>query len=137
MNKPILLITNNTDIVKNLDLTFNIIGYMGGGTCSICLLPQIIRTIKKKRAKDISYLWQMLSLLGLVFLFSYGIYFMLLPVFIPISLELFLMNFLIALKYYYDNQYKKNKLKELNKEKEKEQEQEQEQEQDKSEIFEL
>ena len=53
----------------------------------ICLIPQIVKTVKEKSAKELSYVWQFISIFGLVLIFAYG----LLAVFIPILFELFLM----------------------------------------------
>ena len=107
--KPINLFTNDTEIVTTLDTTFEVMGYFGGGLLSACLIPQIIKIIKTQSGDDLSYTWQILSVIGLVLFLSYGIYFNLLPVYIPVSFELTLIIILIILKYYYEHN-KKNKI---------------------------
>ena len=124
MEKPRLLLTNKTIELTDLDIIFTINGYIGGGLLSLCLIPQLIKTIKTKSTKDISYIWQGLSMLGLSMIEAYGIYFLLYPVFIPILLEFILMLSLTVLKYVYDKKeiriniikkkIKLNKLNELN-----------------------
>lgn len=103
-----LLFNNNTiidvQIVNAFNIVFNVFGYLGGGLLSLCLFPQIIKTIRTKSANDISYLWQILSIVGLVFFELYGLYYLLLPVFVPVTLELLLMIILTCLKCYYDSQ---------------------------------
>lgn len=112
--KPVYIITNNTEVIEILDITFQIIGYTGGGLLSLCLIPQILKIIKTKSGNDLSYSWQFLSIIGLVLFLIYGIYFNLLPVYIPVSFELLLVSILTILKKYY---YEINKIKNIKKDK--------------------
>ena len=75
--------------------TNDIIGYTGGIVLSICLLPQIIQIYKTKHVEDISYLWQILYIIGVSLHLYYGIAYNLLPIFIPSIIELCLdFNFI-------------------------------------------
>ena len=81
--------------------TIDAVGYTGGIILSICLAPQIYKIIKTKEVENISYLWQILYLTGISFHLYYGIYYNLLPIFIPTIIELCLILFLIFLKIIY------------------------------------
>ena len=102
LRKPILSFTNNTQIIESADLTFEILGYVGGILMGICLIPQIIKTCREKSAKELSYVWQFISIFGLVLILVYGIHYGLLALFLPILFELLLMISLIVLKCYFD-----------------------------------
>jgi len=82
---------------KNIDS----IGYSGGIVLSICLIPQIYTIIKTKHVDNISYLWQILYIIGITLHLYYSIYYNLLPIFIPTIIELCLILFLFILKIYY------------------------------------
>ena len=85
------------DTNKNIDS----IGYGGGIVLSICLIPQIYTIIKTKYVDNISYLWQILYIIGIILHLYYSIYYNLLPIFIPTIIELGLMLFLFILKIIY------------------------------------
>ena len=82
------------------DLT-DTIGYSGGVILSICLLPQIYKIIKTKHVDNISYIWQILYIIGISLHLYYGIYYDLLPIYVPSIIELCLILFLFGLKVYY------------------------------------
>ena len=42
----------------------NNIGYIGGVVLSVCLIPQIYKVYKTKQVENISYLWQLLYIIG-------------------------------------------------------------------------
>jgi uncharacterized protein with PQ loop repeat len=42
------------------------IGYTGGGVLAICLIPQIGKIIITRSARDISYAWSVLYMVGAV-----------------------------------------------------------------------
>ena len=74
------------------------LGYSGGIILSICLLPQIITVVRTKQVNNISYLWQILYIIGIVLHLYYGIYYNLLPIYIPTIIELVLIIVLLILK---------------------------------------
>ena len=89
---------------KNENFHIEMIGYSGGFILSICLIPQIIKIIKTQEVENISYIWQFLYILGISLHLTYGIYYNLLPIYIPSIIELFLIFFLLALKIKYAKQ---------------------------------
>ena len=92
--------------MKKADNIVDAIGYSGGVILSLCLIPQIVTIIKTKQVNNISYLWQFLYILGIIFHLYYGIYYNLAPIYIPTAIELFFVLILLGLKIYYER--KKN-----------------------------
>jgi len=78
--------------------TVDTLGYSGGFVLSICLLPQIYKTIKTKEVEHLSYLWQILYIIGLSLHLYYSIFYHLLPILIPTVIELTLIIILLVLK---------------------------------------
>ena len=85
----------------NKNEIIDIVGYAGGFILSVCLLPQIYKIFKTKQVDNISYLWQFMYITGIVSHLYYGIYYNLLPIYIPTAIELVLILFLLSLKVYY------------------------------------
>ena len=85
---------DNNDVV-------DYIGYAGGIILSICLIPQIHKIVKTKHVDNISYIWQILYIIGISLHLGYGIYYDLLPIYIPSIIELFLILVLFILKIIY------------------------------------
>ena len=71
-----------------------IIGYLAGFLIAIALSPQLIKTWKTKSTKDISILWTMMLMTGLLLWFVYAAVNKILPLLIFASIE-FLMTFLL------------------------------------------
>lgn len=88
-----------------MDTITDIIGYAGGGILAVCLIPQIYQILKTKHVENISYLWQIMYLIGVSAHLYYSIYYNLLPIYIPSILELLLILCLFGLKI----KYQKNK----------------------------
>ena len=84
----------------------DLIGYSGGIVLSLCLIPQIHKTIKTKEVENISYIWQLMYMSGLGLHLSYGIYYNLLPIFIPTIIEICLIILLFSLKIIYKKNIK-------------------------------
>jgi uncharacterized protein with PQ loop repeat len=82
----------------------NYIGYCGGIILSVCLIPQIFKVYKTKDAENISYLWQFLYIIGISLHLYYGVYYNLLPIFIPTIIELCWILVLLILKIKYSKQ---------------------------------
>ncbi len=57
-----------------------ILGYIGGTLTTLSFVPQLIRVLKLKSAHDISLLFTVSLLVGILFWLVYGIYFRLVPV---------------------------------------------------------
>ncbi len=81
----------------------DILGYSGGVILSICLAPQIYKVIKTKEVENISLLWQILYITGIILHLYYSLYYNLLPIFIPTIIELCLILFLFSLKIIFKN----------------------------------
>ena len=79
----------------------DIVGYSGGIVLGICLIPQIYKTYKSKDVENISYLWQILHIVGVSLHLYYSLYYNLLPILIPTIVELVLIIILFIMKIYY------------------------------------
>ena len=101
--KPKLKMCDNKDAITD------IIGYTGGIILSVCLAPQIYTTIKTKNVDNISYLWQILYITGILFHLYYSLAYNLLPIYIPTILELCLIIFMFILKICYTKKEKNKK----------------------------
>lgn len=86
------------------DIVTDSIGYSGGAILSICLLPQIIKIQQTKHVDNISYLWQAMYFVGISLHLYYGIYYNLLPIYIPTIIELVLILWLVFLKVIYSKE---------------------------------
>ena len=95
-------------MTKKDDNIVDAIGYSGGVILSLCLIPQIVTIIKTKQVNNISYLWQILYIIGIVFHLYYGIYYNLLPIFIPTIIELVLILLMCSLKIIFSNRVNRN-----------------------------
>ena len=84
------------------DDKYQYIGYSSGFLLSICLIPQIYKTIKNKSANDISYIWQCLYFFGLSLNIVYCYFENIIPILIPAILEITLCSILIIYKIYLD-----------------------------------
>ena len=76
----------------------DILALIGGCLLSICLVPQIYKVYNTKDASNISYSWQILYLIGLIPHLIYGIYYDLIPIYVPTIIEIVLLIVLIILK---------------------------------------
>ncbi len=79
-----------------------LLGYLGGFLIAVALTPQLIKTYKTKSAKDISLLWTIVSLVGLIL---YGVYAALdrvYPLLTFASIESVMIITLIGMKLKYD-----------------------------------
>ena len=84
-------------------MTLEFLGYLGGLLIAIALVPQLIKTWKTKSAKDLSLLWTMISLIGLIL---YGIYAALNSVYPLLTfaiIESIMVIVLVLLKVRYDS----------------------------------
>jgi MtN3 and saliva related transmembrane protein len=79
------------------------VGYSGGIVLSICLVPQIYQIYKTKQVENISYLWQFMYIIGISLHLYYGVYYNLLPIYIPTIIELCLIIVLLIFKIMYTN----------------------------------
>ena len=85
---------------------YDFFGYLGGLILTLCLVPQIMKTYKTKKADDISTVWEYLYFIGVTFYIIYAIDKDLPPVYIPAFLELIFIGILFYLKRKYDRENK-------------------------------
>ncbi len=77
------------------------LGYLGGILTTFCYIPQIIRVFKFKSAKDISLLFTVLMLAGVVVWLTYGILLSLGPLILWNSIALVIVGLLLFAKLKY------------------------------------
>jgi len=87
---------------------YEMFGYISGFLFAISLVPQLYKSCKTKKLDDISYIWQVIFLIGMSLMLIYSYEKDLKPVFIPASFEAFFMIILFSMKVYYD--FKKKKM---------------------------
>ena len=78
-----------------------IIGYIAGFLMAIALSPQIIKAWKTKSTKDISIIWTVIVLIGLILWIAYAILNKIMPLLIFASIELSMTFLLFILKIKY------------------------------------
>ena len=94
------LCLNETDYL--IDKTIiDILGYSSGAIICISVLPKIIKIAKTKSTRDISHLFLIISLLGAIDMFLYGLFINELPLLIisPIIFIQFLIIIIMKLVY--------------------------------------
>lgn len=78
-----------------------IIGILAGALCTISFIPQIVKIIKTKQAKDLSLLTFSIFALGVFFWFIYGIMIKEVPVILANGITLVLVAIVVAAKLKY------------------------------------
>ena len=76
-------------------------GYIGGVLTTFCYVPQIIRVFRLKSAKEISLLFTILLLAGVVVWLFYGIFLSLAPVILWNSIAVVIVAALLCAKVKY------------------------------------
>ena len=77
------------------------LGFIGGGLITCSLIPQVYRVFKLRSAREISLLFNILLLIGLIFWIAYGASFSLVPVVLWNSIALALVVGLLIAKIRY------------------------------------
>ncbi|MDP2930986.1 MAG: SemiSWEET family transporter [Chloroflexota bacterium] len=78
-----------------------LLGFAAGVLSTFSVVPQLIRVFKLKSAREISTLFTLMLLLGIILWLAYGIYFMLLPVILWNAISTVLVGTLLAAKLKY------------------------------------
>ena len=52
-------------------LATELVGYAGGGVLAVSMVPQLFHVLKTKSTTDISYSWQVISIIGVALDLSY------------------------------------------------------------------
>jgi len=86
------------------------LGFMGGALVTCSLIPQLIRVFKLRSAREISMLFTILLLLGLITWLAYGISFGLTPVILWNAIGTVLVMVLLYAKLKYGRQSNPNYL---------------------------
>ena len=86
-----------------MSIYVELIAYFGGFFLSINMIPQIYETYVNKSAKEISYIFLVLNLLGLGLYCTYGFIKDLMEIYITILFTFFLTCIMIILKFYYSS----------------------------------
>ena len=90
-----------------MNLTTDIIGYIGSFLISIVFIPQIIHIYKTSEVNAISYYTQIISVLSAIFMLIYGYLIGSLPI-ILCNIVVGLTSFIVCfMKYFYTN-FRKN-----------------------------
>jgi len=89
------------DVSFGYTMMWEITGYLGGGLIAMALLPQIIKTWKTKSVEDISLLWTIVLMIGLLFYVVYAIKNTIIPLLIFASVEAVMTLILIIFKLVY------------------------------------
>jgi len=83
------------------NMGIEMLGYMGGVLVTISLLPQIIKSYRTKSTKDISIVYTLILITGLVLWISYAILNKIVPLGVFASIELLITTSLFILKLTY------------------------------------
>lgn len=90
-------------------MVWEIIGHVGGFLIAISLLPQLVKAYKTKSTKDLSLLWTLVLLIGLLLYAIYATKNNVVPLMVFASVEFFMVLILIFLKITYENPKNINK----------------------------
>jgi MtN3 and saliva related transmembrane protein len=76
-----------------------LLGLFAGFLTTVSSIPQVIKTWKTKKAKDISALWIILMICGTALWLAYGLYINDLPLIAANSITTLLLSALLAMKW--------------------------------------
>ena len=79
-----------------------IVGTTGGMVISLSLIPQVYKTYQTKDASNISFIYQIIYIIGCTMINIYAIYTKLWIIYIPCIVEQTLIVTLTIMKLYYD-----------------------------------
>lgn len=82
-------------------MAWDLIGYLGGFLIAVALTPQLIKIYKTKSTKDISYLWTLMLLAGLLLYVVFAVKNSIIPLMIFASVEAIMTVTLICFKIKY------------------------------------
>eukprot|EP00877_Chromochloris_zofingiensis_P004809 jgi/Chrzof1/14329/UNPLg00602.t1 len=78
------------------------LGYVGGGILAVCLIPQLLKLMVTRSARDISLWWAILYCIGMLFTFVYLYLEGATAAWIPLLIEIFGCVLVIGLKLIFD-----------------------------------
>ncbi len=82
-------------------MSLEILGYLGGTLVTISLLPQVIKSYRTKSTKDISLMYTLVLMTGLIFWILYAVSNAIIPLTIFASVEFLITMSLLILKLIY------------------------------------
>lgn len=85
----------------NFKFIFKSFAFIGSTILILCFIPQILKIYKNKSAKDVSFSWIILSIIGMIFVAIYSLYFKLWEIFFPLIIQIFLYSIIGFCKKYY------------------------------------
>jgi MtN3 and saliva related transmembrane protein len=80
---------------------FQLIGYIAGLIIAVSLMPQVIKAWRTKSTKDISILWNIIYVFGLLLFLIYGFGINQIPILVAGTIEISLAISLIIAKMIY------------------------------------
>jgi MtN3 and saliva related transmembrane protein len=80
------------------------LGYVAGVLTTFCYIPQIIRVFKLKSAREISYIYTITLLTGVIIWLLYGIFLHLVPIILWNSIGFVMVGLLLLAKLIYGKQ---------------------------------
>ncbi len=83
-------------------MVLEIVGYAAGFLVALALAPQVIKIWRTKSAKDLSYVWTTMFLVGLILYIVYAGLNRVWPLFIFTIIEAMMVITLVILKMIYD-----------------------------------
>jgi MtN3 and saliva related transmembrane protein len=87
--------------VSSLMEVATLIGFIAAGLTTSSFLPQVIKAVKTKQTKDISFLMYIILLFGIGLWFLYGLLIGDLPIIAANGITLILVSFVFTLKIKY------------------------------------
>jgi len=81
--------------------SMELVGYLAGITVAVSLTPQVVKAWRTRSTGDISILWTVIYLLGLILWIVYGVGIASYPIVVMLSIEALLALALLALKLKY------------------------------------
>jgi len=76
-----------------------LLGLFAGFLTTVASIPQVIKTWKTKKAKDLSALWMVLMIFGTTMWLAYGLYINDLPLIVANLITTLLLSGLLAMKW--------------------------------------
>ena len=97
----------STTFTEQKKILTDIFGYSSGILVNITLIPQIVKVFRFKSAKDLSYIFLLISVIASIFKFIYGLLINELPIIITSPIILLETFILIIAKLIFDKKEKK------------------------------
>ena len=82
-------------------VNLEIVGFLAGFLSAIALSPQLIKTFRTKSTKDISIIWTLMLMIGLLLWIVYATANKILPLLIFAAIEFLMISSLFILKIVY------------------------------------